>query len=89
MTEGTNKQAESAPVHAFVMPCPFCGGTVKVEFRPGECGYSSDGLMIRCAPCGIAFHEDAEKWERGRGTVLIREEAEAKLLKRWNTRHQA
>ena len=85
----TENAEPKAPVDRFVMPCPFCGGKVQIEFRHGDWGYSSDGVMIQCKPCGIAFHEDAEKWEQGRGTFSIREDAEAKLLKRWNTRHQA
>lgn len=71
-----------------VMPCPFCGGKAKIEFKHGQWGYTSHSVIIQCRPCGIAFHEKAENWEPGRGMFSIRDEAEEKLLKRWNTRHQ-
>lgn len=70
-----------------IKPCPFCGSQVEMKFKHGEWGYKPDGVSIQCEPCRIFFCEDAEKWEQGRGTFSIREEAEAKLLKRWNTRH--
>jgi len=69
-----------------VLPCPFCGSRVEMIFKMGEWGYSSDAVFIQCKPCGIMFMEDAEKWEQGKGTYSICDQAEKKLLDRWNTR---
>ncbi len=70
-----------------IKPCPFCGQAVKLKCRMGSYGYTLDSVVIGCASCKIEFSEDSEAWERGRGCFCIRQEAEEKLLKRWNTRH--
>lgn len=73
-----------------IKPCPFCGSAVELEHHMGSMGswgYSYDFAEIECTQCRIKLVEDTEAWERGRGTYCIRKEAEEKLIKRWNTRH--
>jgi hypothetical protein len=84
-----DKEAEETQVDRIVMPCPFCGGKVAPRFKHGDWGYTSDMVSVRCEPCGIGFIEQAETWQQGVGTYSIREQAEQKVLKKWNTRHQA
>jgi hypothetical protein len=67
-------------------PCPFCGRAVQIQFKNGNYGYSPNSVSIGCESCNVWFGEDAERWEHGKGTYSIREEAEERLLTRWNTR---
>jgi Lar family restriction alleviation protein len=68
-------------------PCPFCGGSVKIEFVQGNWGYTNNMVHITCKKCHIGFHEKAEKWEQGKGTYSIEKEARKKLFNKWNTRY--
>lgn len=69
-----------------VKPCPFCGNKVLLKFQMGDWGYTSDTVSIRCDKCNVGFLEDTQEWKQGVGTYSIREQAEEKLLKKWNTR---
>lgn len=67
-------------------PCPFCGSAVFLERDSGSYGYTSPTVIAQCKKCGIHFGEPTEKWEQGKGTFSIEEEATTKLINRWNTR---
>ncbi len=67
-------------------PCPFCGGAVELKHKDGNYGYTPDSVMIRCAPCDIAFHEVTEKWTREKGHFSVEQEAVERILERWNKR---
>jgi len=67
-------------------PCPFCGRVVQIRFKAGDYGYTANSVSIGCPSCKVGFYEDAERWEQFKGTYSIREEAEERLLTRWNTR---
>ncbi|TWU51437.1 Lar family restriction alleviation protein [Rubripirellula reticaptiva] len=82
----SEKTTISAPVQPIVMPCPFCGSSVQMTFKQGDWGYTPNMVGIRCELCGIGFAEQAEEWKQGVGTYSIREQAEAKVLEKWNTR---
>lgn len=82
----TGDRSMSNPVQPVVMPCPFCGGKAELEFKCGDWGYTPNTVSIGCEPCGIMFIEKAQEWKQGVGTYSIREQAETKVLQRWNTR---
>jgi hypothetical protein len=49
MTEGTDEQAASAPVDAFVLlPCPFCGA--KADYYVEKHDYGEDHI-VDCSEC--------------------------------------
>lgn len=78
--------SEATAVPESLLPCPFCGKQVELTFKHGEWGYTKNMVGIRCEGCRIGFVEDAEKWEQGKGTFSIRDQAEQTLRKKWNTR---
>ena len=77
-----------ASTNADVKPCPFCGSKVELTFKRGDWGYTPNTVSIRCESCGVGFVEDAEEWKKGVGTYSIQEQAEAKVLERWNRRFE-
>lgn len=67
-------------------PCPFCGKTPSVQYKTGDWGYTNDKVQIIC--CVVKISYDAEKWESGRGTFSVVDEATKQLVKQWNTRNE-
>ena len=67
-----------------IRPCPFCGKTPRVTYKNGDWGYTNDKVQIIC--CVVKISRDTEKWEQGRGTFSIIDDATRKLVKQWNTR---
>lgn len=67
-------------------PCPFCGRKVELIFRNGDYGYTPNSVSIRCKHCEIGFSAVAEEWKKGVGVYSIRQQAEEKVIKKWNGR---
>jgi Lar family restriction alleviation protein len=67
MTEGTDKQSASAPVHALVLlPCPFCGA--KAYYSEFTCDYGQ-ACTVDCSECPAIIetsekHRTLENWNR-------------------------
>jgi len=59
---------------------------VELKFKRGDWGYTPSTVSIRCEPCQVGFSAPTEDWEPGVGSYSIREEAEAKVLAKWNRR---
>lgn len=59
---------------------------MELEHKSGDYGYTYGTAIIGCPSCYFFFKRDTEKWISGKGEVSIREQAEAELLEKWNTR---
>jgi hypothetical protein len=75
---------------AELLPCPFCGEPGALEHASGSWGYYPGKWWVKCAACGVSGKgfED-EKWEFGKGTTNISEQAKADAIAWWNRRAAA
>jgi len=64
--------------------CPFCGEDVSFSYNAGSYGYTPNTIHIKC--CSVHMTEVSIKWEQGKGTFSIEDQAKIDLTKRWNTR---
>ena len=85
--------AVDAAARSSLLPCPFCGGAVKLEYVSGSYGYTYDSVRIECKACKstgstdtVAFSQDTEAWAPGKGTYSIRAQAINAVVGRWNRR---
>lgn len=69
-----------------LLPCPFCGGEVKLTHKLGDYGYTPNMASIRCETCRIGFGEVTEKWKQHKGHYSVKEQAEKILTEKWNKR---
>lgn len=70
-----------------LLPCPFCGSAAELKHKSGSWGYYSGSYFVGCTKCEcVTSGFNDEKWEQGKGTFSIAEEAKANAVARWNRR---
>ena len=91
--EEAERLASDAAARSTLLPCPFCGGAVKIQYVSGSYGYTYGSVRIECKACKstgsvdtVAFSQDTEAWAPGKGTYSIRDQATNAVVARWNRR---
>jgi hypothetical protein len=82
-----------------LLPCPFCGSSVKLECITGAYDREAPKVQIECKKCKrlggpfdfkfmgrVAFSHDTEDWAPGKGHFSIRTQAIDTVVARWNQR---
>ena len=83
--------ASDIAARASLLPCPFCGAPVRLEYITGDNSHHLSRVRIECKDCKrrgdtVLFSQEAEAWEPGKGTFSIRAQATTALVARWNRR---
>jgi hypothetical protein len=93
LQDEAERLASDAAARSSLLPCPFCGGAVKLEYVSGSYGYTYNSVRIECKACKstgstdtVAFSQDTEAWAPGKGTFSIRAQATDAVVARWNRR---
>ena len=74
-----------------LLPCPFCGAPVRLEYITGDNSHHLSRVRIECKECRrrgdtVLFSQETEAWEPGKRTFSIRAQATTALVARWNRR---
>ena len=72
-----------------LLPCPFCGSGAKMARRAGFAGYEHDLVWVSCIneECKVTSPSiDCERWEAGKGTFYVYDEAIETAVTWWNRR---
>ncbi|MFB3910458.1 MAG: Lar family restriction alleviation protein [Candidatus Eisenbacteria bacterium] len=68
-------------------PCPFDGAPAELRHDNAEWGYRPGRYFVVCSECGASSGKyDDERWESGKGTYSIRDEAKRMAVDWWNRR---
>jgi len=83
--------ASDAAARSSLLPCPFCGTPVKLEYITGDYSHHLSHVRINCKECTrrgdmVLFSQLTEAWAPGKGTFSVRAQATNAVVARWNRR---